>query len=229
MPHSLCDEHSDLLKEILDLQFDAVLTTNYSYELEVTLKNDFKINRSLRCRKSTKKGNRPQEQLGIFKYITVDDSQIWHIHGEAARPNSMVMGHYYYGKLLCEIQKRVPEVIRKYRKAQKCREAYHPKSWIDYFLIGNVHIIGFGLNPSEMDIWWLINCKKRHFLNCGKVYLYEPNMDESNKYALKALTEIFWIHCFSRQIKENDYIQFYKEAIVEMKKILESNNLTLSC
>lgn len=36
--------------------------------------------------------------------------------------------------------------------AQKRGETYYPQSWIDYFLIGNVHIIGFGLDPSEMDM-----------------------------------------------------------------------------
>ena len=222
MPQPLGNEHSALLGDFLTLPFETVLTTNYSYEIEVALKKDFdlKIGRPSGYRLSSKKGNNNQEQFGVFKYIRVGELPIWHIHGEAARPKSMVMGHYYYGKLLGEIQKRVPEVIRGYKMAQKRREAYHPQSWIDYFLIGNVHIVGFGLDPSEMDIWWLINCKKRNFSDCGKIYFYEPNMDEPKKYALKALTDIFGIQCYSKKIKKNGYKGFYKDSVDEIKRII---------
>ena len=224
MPYPLSKDHSVLLREFLSLPFDAILTTNYSYEIEVSLKDDFdlEIGRPSGYRISSKKGNTVQEQFGIYKYINVNNSSIWHIHGEAARPKSMVMGHYYYGKLLGEIQKRVPDVIRGYKVAQKKKEAYQPLSWIDYFLLGNVHIVGFGLDPSEMDIWWLINCKKRNFPNGGKIYFYEPNLDEPDRYALKSLTDIFGIQCYSNKIKKTAYKEFYKESLEEMRTIISA-------
>lgn len=114
MPHELQEEHALLMRKLLSLKFDAILTTNYSYEIESALLSEFKLSTgcSSKYRRKTGEGNKPQEQFGLFKYYEVDEQQIWHIHGEAAHPSSMVMGHYYYGKLLGEIQKRIPALIR---------------------------------------------------------------------------------------------------------------------
>ena len=219
MPKPLSEEHGDLLRKYMSIPFDTILTTNYSYEIETALSDGFNLTtgKYSRFRCSTGKGTNLQERLGIYKYIKVNDHLIWHIHGEAARPNSMVMGHYYYGRLLGEIQKRVPEVIRCFKMFQKNKDVYYPKSWIDYFLLGNIHIIGFGLDPSEMDIWWLINCKKRNFQDYGKIYFYEPNLDNPERYALKALTEIFGINCYSPRIRKAEYKRFYYDMVDVMR------------
>ena len=46
-------------------------------------------------------------------------------------------------------------------------------SWIDLFFTTNVHIIGFGLDYSEQDIWWILNKRKR--------YMYENKGNIRNK------------------------------------------------
>ena len=107
----------------------------------------------------TNEGNEPRKQFGIYKYFEIDGKSIWHIHGEAAIPKSMILGHYYYGKLLSEIQNRVPQFMRSYKMAISKGISVTYKSWIDYFLVGDIHIIGLSLDPSEMDLWWLINFK----------------------------------------------------------------------
>ncbi|MBR6256430.1 MAG: hypothetical protein IKR23_03545 [Lachnospiraceae bacterium] len=220
MPRKLCNEHSELLRGYLALPFDAILTTNYSYEIEVAENPEFNlsIGKASRYRITTKRGSSRQDQFGIYKYIKADKNNIWHIHGEAARPKSMVMGHYYYGRLLAEIQERVPEVIRSYKVSLKNKTAYQPKSWIDYFLISNVHIVGFGMDASEMDVWWLINCKKRNFRNYGKIHFYEPNLDNPNKYALKALTDIFNIECYTPKVNKSGYKKFYHDALEAVRE-----------
>lgn len=225
MPRRLCNEHRELLREYLSLPFDAILTTNYSYELEVAAKPDFNlsIGKVSKYRIKTRQLSSNKDEFGIYNYIKADDKNIWHIHGEAARPRSMVMGHYFYGRLLAEIQQRVPEVIRSYKASLKNKTAYQPKSWIDYFLISNIHIVGFGLDASEMDVWWLINCKKRNFRSCGKIYFYEPNLDNPNKYALKALTDIFNIKPYSPKVNKSGYKKFYHDALEAIRENIKAH------
>ena len=158
-------------------------------------------------------GTKPQEQFGIYKYFDVAGNNIWHIHGEAAKPDSMVLGHYYYGKLLGEIQNRVPQFIRSYKAAQTKENDISIKSWIDYFLLGNIYIVGLSLDPSEMDLWWLINCKKRNFGKCGTIHLYEPNMEDDNHIAIRALSETFDIEYTKKSIKDGKYKEYYKLVI----------------
>ena len=35
------------------------------------------------------------------------------------------------------------------------------QGWLDYFLMGDVHAVGFGFDLSEFDIWWAIERKSR--------------------------------------------------------------------
>ena len=215
MPCSLKAEHGNMLRNYLDLNFDAVLTTNYSYEIEKALLHDFTIiqGKASKYRNRTMIGTKPQEQFGIFKYLDVDGKNIWHVHGEAAKADSMVLGHYYYGKLLSEIQNRVPQFIGAYKVSKTRRIDITIKSWIDYFLIGNIYIVGLSLDPSEMDLWWLINCKKRNFCNCGKIYLYEPNMENDKHIALRALADTFDISYSKTTVKKGGYKDYYRSVI----------------
>ena len=223
LPSKLEEKQANLLKDLISLPFDAILTTNYSYEIETAINPCFMVREghASKYRHKTQKGTGPQEQFGIYTYLSVEGHNIWHIHGEAARYNSMVMGHYYYGKLLGEIQKRVPELIRKYKALNNKGVPFEPHSWIDYFLLGNVYIVGFGMDPSEMDIWWLINCKKRDFPQSGKVYLYEPNLGKENRFAVKALCETFNITYNEVSARgEKQYIQFYEKTIKEIETLI---------
>lgn len=51
-------------------------------------------------------------------------------------------------------------------------------SWIDAFFFTNLHIIGFGLEFSEIDIWWILNRRARLIAKYGekrvknKIYYY---------------------------------------------------------
>ncbi len=223
MPHKLKDDHALLLRSLASLPFDAVLTTNYSYEIETALQPDFivKSGCSSKYRKKTMDGNKSQEQFGLFRYYDVAGRNIWHIHGEAAHPSSMVMGHYYYGKILSEIQKRIPNLIREYKIACKNGKQFIPRSWVDYFMIGNVHVLGFGMDPSEMDIWWLVNCKKRNFPGKGRIFFYEPNLERENRFAVKALCETFDIwYDDARANGKKQYVLYYNDVVNRLGTVI---------
>lgn len=175
---------------IRNADVDAILTTNYSYEIENTLYESYNKSSYIEHRRHTKKEIDESLPDQLHQFIDLSDvgiaAPLWHIHGEAYRPNSMVMGQYYYGRLLGYIRDELQNFfIRKgmAEKAGKTTMAVH--SWVDYFLLGDVHILGFGLDPSEMDLWWLINFKKMRF-NSTSVWYHNLKMDreEEGKYHL---------------------------------------------
>lgn len=45
---------------------------------------------------------------------------------------------------------------------QKCKKGlYDYISWIEFFFRTDLYIIGFGMDFSEIDIWWLSNKRAR--------------------------------------------------------------------
>lgn len=211
------DDYSMLINKLLDNDFDAILTTNYSYDIEKSLDKEFscKIGRACKYRKCIPVNDKPADRFGLHKFMRVADKDIWHIHGEAGSPNSMVLGHYYYGKILAQIQEYIPKFMRTYNGCAKHKKEYYPKSWIDYFILGDVYIIGLGLDPSEFDLWWLLNCKKRRSkeINVGKVFWYEPNLNTTRGFAKKILAESNDIEIITKKVGKTQYRKYYEELI----------------
>ena len=191
-------EEAQLLRSIV-LPFDVVLTSNYTYELEKALCPEFKIYISSPCkfRRFARIDTTTFARNALHTYFELSNmnKSIWHIHGEAAKPDTMILGHYYYGKLLAEMQKYISVLIKRYKTCKTTGNAFEYRSWVDYFLIGDVTIIGFGLDLSEIDLWWLINAKKRHFPETH-ITFYKPDIKENEKllaeaYGIKVVSDKF--------------------------------------
>ena len=171
-----------LIKNAVDTGFDAILTTNYSYEIEKALCPGFHISigSASKYRKKTCKDKPKAEMTALYHYLLIPhdnvETVIWHIHGEAATPDSMIIGHYYYGRLLSRIQSYTAETIRRYKIAERNGDLFYPRSWVDYILFGNVYIVGQGMDLSEMDLWWLMDCKRLY--GKGTTTLYKPEMKQ---------------------------------------------------
>ncbi len=216
-------EHSEIIKAILNPDFDAIITTNYSYEIERAINPYFecKIGRKTDYRESVKDGSKLENQLGIYKYMRLSDDEksyrIWHAHGELCRPKSMVLGNYYYGKSISCISACINTFFRRYNGMKKTGQ-FTPQSWVDYFMLGNVYIVGLGLDPAEADLWWLINCKKRHKndLCGGEIHWFEPNLDSKEFFAKKALAEAYGIKCHTYAIGKRDYKTYYRNMGSEL-------------
>ena len=211
----LCEEQRKLLSNLLSKDYDIILTTNYSYEIERCLCDDFKCEKERRnsYRKRTCEGKKAEELFGLFRYYEFDfngrKKYVWHIHGEAIKPESMIMGHYQYGKLLGLLYQYSSDLISRYKVCKTRGFDYHPLSWMDYFMLGDVYTVGFGMDMSEADIWWLANMKKRHFSGNGGIHLYEPNMDLDYNYAKKKLAESYNIDVVTEKVGRKGYLEYY--------------------
>lgn len=199
----------EMCKKILEIGFDEILTTNYTYEMEMTSTSKNVINEKTIKNMMRYIGNGKKAEnkylLHTYNLLTYNgkENHLWHIHGEARKPDSTILGHYYYGNLLYKMKDYVDK-----RNYERHREV---KSWIDAFILGDVYILGFGMGFSEMDLWWLLNRKAREKTPNGKVYFYEAEPARYNeKHEL--------LHLMKRAIDEEPLVEIvtcgYKNKIV---------------
>ena len=205
-------------RQIVDTGFDAILTTNYSLEFEKSQLPVYTPGKVYSLYRTTNKQTTQQAKLGIYQCTELPDQNhtlLWHIHGTALRKESMVMGQFYYGKLLSEVIARANSVNSEYRGKEKNGLSFRPKSWVDYFLIGDVYIMGFGLDLSESDIWWLLSFKKSAFENSSVIF-YDPNKDLRKELLLDCYDVKIQTERKGRQ-KTIDYVAYYQSILQKLK------------
>lgn len=207
------EAEKEMLRLVKNLPVDAILTTNYTYELEKALEESFISVPGRKCKyrqKAFESGSK-EIDLALHTYMNViSDMPIWHIHGEASKADSMIIGHYYYGKLLSKIQQYIKVLIRRSEGNAKREQGMIYRSWIDYFMLGNVTIVGLGMDLSEMDLWWLVNCKKRHFPDTT-VTFYCPDI----KPEQKMLAEAYGMIVKTEGLVGDDYKKYYNEILTK--------------
>ena len=172
------------------LDADAILTTNYSYELERSLDKDFLKHRNkyakfteMTVNKGRREGKYQIHSFYQFENVTEKPIRIWHIHGEAYNPSSIVLGHDMYGNLLSRYKEEITLCNNRYKRSTRTN-SIRPYSWIDYFIFGNVYIIGFSVSENEYDLWWLLNRKKQEKLPHGNTYYFDRYVGNGRKRML---------------------------------------------
>lgn len=172
-------EMRELIRRIVK-HFDYVLTTNYSYEIEMAMLDaETLVPDQIVEMMNYHEIDSAQLKFLINTYNLVNGKPIWHIHGEARKPDSMIIGSAYYGKLLRRCIERIDGgktggKEREYKRNIKNGKPQKIGSWVDAFVLGNVYILGLGLDFSESDLWWLIDYKSSNPEFCGRTFYYEP-------------------------------------------------------
>lgn len=210
------EEEKALLRQFARLPVDAILSTNYTYEWEKALIPGFKatVGRYSKYRKLAHDSGSKDKDRWLSTYFQSPDysPSIWHIHGEAARPNTMILGHYQYGKLLAWSQQHISGLIRHDKGKQKSKKPLPIHSWLDWFLLGDVHIVGFGLDLSELDLWWLINCKMRNFSHTTITW-YKSSITPGQQL----LAEACGIKVVSDTAPGKDYPTYYRRLAEQLR------------
>ena len=210
------------LEELLDLPISTILTTNYTYELEQATGIVPSAYNYQRCRSATRVLTEREKKLSLFHFsdLTFRDceKQVWHIHGSVCAPRSVVMGHYYYGKLLREIQEHIPHFLRRYKGTLARGRSFVPASWVDYFMMGDLYVLGFSMDLSEMDLWWLACCKKRHFPD-SRIYFYRP-APEIDPHTEKMMTA-YGIRVCGGISFDGDYVAYYRRVMEDIRRRCE--------
>lgn len=201
-------------KEFIALPFKHIITTNYDDSIAATLiENNYTISNR----------NFTERLYSIRRKVSYhnknDSKTVYYIHGDMHHPNSIMLGldHYCgsiakidaYLKGHYEFQKGVPLDNMPQRLKAGIKEAI---SWIDLFFMSNIHILGFGLDYSETDLWWILNKRKRYIRQYGeslvknRIHMY-GEIDDSKRKLLESLdVEVHLFH------SKEGYPQMY-EAI----------------
>lgn len=210
------DSHRRILQKILTTGFDHILTTNYSYELEIAAEGKERITKKRLNEMATRYNDYRRVEsrylIHTCNMVTYGDrfTPIWHIHGEAKKPDSMILGHFYYGNHIYQLKKHCDK-MHHYTRTNHL----NIRSWIDAFILGDVHMVGFGCGFSEIDIWWLINRKKSEKVPHGGLFLYEPaSQRQQDKFDLLKTMGCETYHLgYDVNSMDNNYISFYESAI----------------
>lgn len=224
-----CEVHPWLarqLRQLLALPFDCILTPNFTYEVECALVPDF-LEDPRRYLCHTAAVPRPEKGFMLHTYYDLPLERgrvpLFHIHGEAREPNTVILGHYYYGNLLfcCDeyLTHRAPAQRYPLWPGQQETQAL---SWLDYFILGDVYSLGFGFDTSEMDLWWLLCRKKRERSPHGALWFFEP--DRKSAETKHALLEAYDARCVNLGVSEPtgvEYQAFYELAVAEIGRRLE--------
>ena len=204
------------IDKLVKLPVDSILTTNYTYEIEYAIRDNYP-DLTDNSKKKYAVAIKSDAKYLVHTYNAFNEfPPIWHIHGEARRKSSLILSHDEYARL-------TNKIIEYCNKRKDDYSIYnrdiHVKSWIDYFILGDLYILGFGFDFAEFDLWWLINRRIREKETKGKIYFYEPKTKD-NKYKLLAMEDMgIKVESLGIEIEEKDenadrkYNDFYNKAI----------------
>lgn len=167
--HSL---HARLAK-----QFQVILTTNYDLTIEEVLGGGLRQIRTVL----------PESRYSLFRRIEVGTRAVWHVHGDALRPQSILLGYDHYAGYLQKVRNYLTNGVpgegamgmlrSPLRAGLHDFERYDVHSWVDYFLRDHLHVVGFGFDFTEIDLWWLLVFKRRRGARTGRTFVYLIDID----------------------------------------------------
>ena len=172
--------HVEMLRRLLEMRFDHILTTNFSYELEMAAQPDAAVSdaRLRRMMRHTDERRQAEAMYLLHTYGVLDwaghSTRIWHVHGEGRKPDSMILGHYFYANLLRKIMGYLEGEGDRFLREQRRGAPTAVRSWADAFIMGDMYVLGFGYDVSEFDLWWLLNRKKNERARTGATYFFAP-------------------------------------------------------
>ena len=128
---------------------------------------------------------------------------LWKVHGDAVAPKSVMLGLDHY----CGAIGKMDDFIKHGRLGGKTTdnpmemkfpnkaksditknkiETFQFQTWVDLFFVATVYFIGFGLDFSETDIWWLLN-KRARFKEkleiSNEIFFYAPQQQKTETEA----------------------------------------------
>ena len=209
----------EILRALLELDFDAILTTNYSYEIEAVLSGK-KWDHTARRKAFTALHGSPHVRHNTYICNVVRCANgkmvpVFHLHGELDRKHSLVLSYYSYANAVSRLIEMNKERGNLYQEAGDAGTLIKCRGWLDYFVLSDVYAIGAGFDTSEFDIWWAIERKSRELANHGVLTAYMIDQTEGN--AQKALFNSMNVNSRFIPVQDGKYEDAYWKAYEEIK------------
>lgn len=204
------------------LPVNTILTTNYDYTLEAAL--------TPRFRETMRSPNTQESKYSLKRRLDVEGKHFYHVHGEADRPTTLCLGYEHYAGYL---EKMRNQLNRKSAKdthilAQLIQGSRPPSGqWTELFFTHNIYIVGFGLDQSEMDLWWLLTYRaylyyanylgmKQHITNT--IWFYDIYKKNSPHTQLQKTLEGLHVRYKGIELPRGRYLPAYKLIYEDIKK-----------
>ncbi|PAC27044.1 SIR2 family protein [Flectobacillus sp. BAB-3569] len=194
-------ETNEFYEMLFNLKCKNYLTTNYDYAFRNFITQTEKY---LSYNNSTEDIYSIRRQTRILDKRENEVCKIWHIHGEIETPVSIMLGFDHYCGSVSKLDAYVkgtyefqedskPVKIKKMTDKLKTKE-FDNRSWAELFFNTNIHILGFSLDYSETDLWWIltkrariIHEEKTKSLVKNKIFFYERYINSDKEELLNSL------------------------------------------
>jgi hypothetical protein len=157
-------------KDLVNLGYDDILTTNYDYAFQLSVDEDFHNKK----RKWAVNKEESKNSLKRCYEIPTTRTKIWHIHGELYNSRksssnsqrydeeSIMIGYAHYVSYLNKMNEKIngkngKQTVSNKSLMVRLRDKVDSLFWMDIFFTHDVDIVGQGLDFSENHLWWIIN------------------------------------------------------------------------
>jgi len=218
-----------IYEKICALELSNYITSNYDLTLERTFEN---LN-------FLTENDQPETIYSIrsgLKIMNANkefESKIWHIHGEINRPNSISLGLDQYCGAIGKIDSYIKGTYtytkdkqdiktKSIKQKLKNEVSFDGVSWIELFFNSDVHIIGFGLDYSETDIWWILNRRAREKNVQNSIYYYgEIDLD---KIQLLTAFNVNYIEVKrDKRLTDEGWSKQYDDMLIKIKDYINKS------
>lgn len=145
-----------------DIPFNNLLTTNYDSVFEsmyTDLKNEI---------------TNPGSSRNILKpIVSTSHFDVYHMHGISKWRRTLCLGYEHYMALVAKAKSELFEESDDLIETVKAGKLKNRKSWPALFFSSDVHIVGFGLDYCEADVWWLLSLRAALLAPCNKLVEHE--------------------------------------------------------
>ncbi len=202
------------LRQLLSLDFDCILTTNYTYEVERVLCGENWTEQLREKTRTALDGSlRAHRNTSICHLLERNGKPlpVWHIHGDAMHSQSLVLSYYDYMDLVFRLKEYNHRLANRITLEQQAGHPLAAHSWLDWFIVGDVYCVGFGMGLCEFDLWWALERKSREDADVGTFFYYREKPPEGVALMRVMRARIAPVHQPCQTTEE--YRGFYRKVI----------------
>ena len=216
---------NEIYEEISNLKFTNYITTNYDLTLEKVFNNSlfFKY-----LSDQSEAFYSIRSKFKILNKFGQHVSNVWHIHGDIKRKKTISLGLDHYCGSIGKIDSYIKGTytFKKNKTEQKPKsialkiknkEERDNLSWIELFFYSDIHIIGYGIDYSETDIWWILNRRARIKNIQNKIYYY-GELDFHKVELLNAFNVEYIEIKRDETLQKKGWLDLYEKIIIEIKQ-----------
>lgn len=205
-------DKGDIQYDLLDLNVQSIMTTNY----DTLLENAFAAHPI--SIKDTK--------YLLQRCYETEKVAFYHPHGIVDKPGTICLGYEHYMGLVNSIYKN-KKSIEKVLNGEKVKD---DDEWQYKFFTDNMSIIGLGLSLQEYDIWWLLTLRASLYYTANKdlrdkinnrIVYYDAveDKDRIKKNRIHKSLRGMNVEVVSFDIGKDvaDYLEAYHKSIENMK------------